>query len=369
MAPRRRLTIPYPHLATLKQTIASNANLAGTRRFYAGQGIAVFADAKKGMSRAAGDVWLRPSAYRHMSNYLDLRKYASVAGIRLVWNATADPRLADEPLYDDFCTVVADGRGRRVGEKKIEVQSIEAIDGPWQMKAVLTYDHFTTLGGDRLLDEGRAVVYARRRDDDTVDLAFIMERQEDYEVVRQWISGSDPNTRWLARTVVLPRENPNRQAKLELLLEAVHTGSLVAVSHPDMFRGSSEPKAATDFVNIYRRASYETELTHISTVVERMEADGGVIGALTVYAYEAAPNEVISLRVRQRPNDQYLSLMWQPSKALDELAVEELTHAKWQKLRPVDWTDEQKRVCLLQTWAAVVDAIEPPAEIAIAASA
>jgi hypothetical protein len=339
MAPRRRLTIPYPHLATLKQTIASNANLAGTRRFYAGQGIAVFADAKKGMSRAAGDVWLRPSAYRHMSNYLD------------------------------FCTVVADGRGRRVGEKKIEVQSIEAIDGPWQMKAVLTYDHFTTLGGDRLLDEGRAVVYARRRDDDTVDLAFIMERQEDYEVVRQWISGSDPNTRWLARTVVLPRENPNRQAKLELLLEAVHTGSLVAVSHPDMFRGSSEPKAATDFVNIYRRASYETELTHISTVVERMEADGGVIGALTVYAYEAAPNEVISLRVRQRPNDQYLSLMWQPSKALDELAVEELTHAKWQKLRPVDWTDEQKRVCLLQTWAAVVDAIEPPAEIAIAASA
>jgi hypothetical protein len=369
MAPRRRLIIHYPHLGSLKQTVSSHANLAGTRRFYAGQGIAVFADAKKGMGSTAGEVWLRPSAYRQMSNYLDLRKYASVAGIRLIWNEHANARLADVSLHDDFRNVLMDGRTRQVGEKKIEVQSIETVDGPLQTKAVLTYDHYTTLAGERLLDEGRVVIYVRRRHDETVDVAFVMQRQEDYDVVRQWISASDPDTRWLSRNVSLPRDNPARQESLERLLQATHGGRLVAVSHPDMFRGSAAPKAMTEFVNICKRASYETELTQISTVVERMEADGSVIGGLTVYAHEAKPNEVISLRVRQRPTDDHLSLMWQPSKALDELAVAELTHSKWLTLRPVDWSDEQKHECLLTTWALGVDAIEPPATLIAAATA
>lgn len=371
MAPRRRLTVHYPRRPSLEQTIASSASLSGTRRFFAGQGLFVFADAKQGMGRAAGDVWLRPSAYRRMSSYLDLHRHASIAGIRLIWNEAADARLADDPLFDDFRGVLRDGKGRHVGDKKIEVQSVCELTGTaWALKAVLTYEHFTTLaGGERLLDEGRVVVYARRHGDAAVDLTFVMQRQEDFEVVRQWIGASNTGSRWLARPVALPRENPSRQESLECLLRAIRAGTLFAVGHPDIYRGSAKPTHESAFVNVYKRASYETELTPIEPVVERMEADGGIIGALAAYAHDAALNEVVSLRIQQRPNDDHLRITWQPSKVLGDELVEQLTQAKWAELRPLDWSDERKHECLLATWAEAVVAIEPPTELELAVGA
>src|SRR3954447_2265695 len=123
MATRRRLIVRYPKRQPLEQTIAHKANLPGTRRFLASEGIFVFADGRRGIARVVGDVWLRPAAYRRMSNYLDLQKHASVAGLRISWNDSA-PTLRSESLYDDICAVLRNGKGRPVGERRISVQSV-----------------------------------------------------------------------------------------------------------------------------------------------------------------------------------------------------------------------------------------------------
>jgi hypothetical protein len=360
MAARRRLSVHYPPRPSLEQTLSSKANLAGARRFFAGEGALIFADGKAGMARTAGDVWLRPSAYRQMSTYLDLNEHAAVAGLRLTWNDASHPSLLDTPLFDDLRTVLSDNRHRRLGEKNIEVQCVEDGDQPWDLTATLVYDHHTILaGGERLLDEGRVAVYARRRDDNAVDIAFVMHRSEDLEVVRQWLRAADSDGRWLPRPAGLPRENPNRQEALERLLSTIRSGGLRAVSHPEIHRGTGTPRADTAFVSVFKRAAYETEMTNVETVVERMEADGGIISGLTIYTHISGQKPVVSARIRQRPKDDHLRLIWQPSRTLDSDQMPDLTESVWDNLNVIEWSEGQKRDCLLSMWVEAIDAIEP----------
>ena len=136
-----------------------------------------------------------------------------------------------------------------------------------------------------------------------------------------------------------------------------------------MYRGSGKPAQETEFVKVYRRAYYETELTPVEPIVERMEADGGVIGAITVYTHNPATDELVSLRIQQRPSEDHVRLVWSPSKLLGEETLAALTHARWLELRPIEWSEDAKRDCLLAAFAEVIDAIEPAADIGIAASA
>lgn len=361
MAARRRLSVHYPPRPSLEQTLSSKANLAGARRFFAGEGELIFADGKAGMARTAGDVWLRPSAYRQMSNYLDLNEHAAVAGLRLAWNDASHPSLLDTPLFNDLRGVLTDSRHRKVGDKNIEVQCVEDWNAPWDLAATLVYDHHTILaGGERLLDEGRVVVYARKRDDNAVDVAFVMHRSEDLEVVRQWFRSADTDGRWLSRPAGLPRENPTRQDVLERLLATIRSGGLCAVSHPEIHRGTGTPKADTAFVSVFKRAAYDTEMTNIETVVERMEADGGIISGLTIYTNIPGQQAVISARIRQRPKDDHLRLIWQPSRTLDNDRMPELTESTWDALSLIEWGEGQKQECLLSMWVEAIDATEPP---------
>jgi hypothetical protein len=80
---RRRPVDPYPQLASLERTFHREAvHLSGARRFYASEGVVVFAAGKDGIAAAAGAVWLRPSAYRRMNHYLDLKQSPSVGGFQ-----------------------------------------------------------------------------------------------------------------------------------------------------------------------------------------------------------------------------------------------------------------------------------------------
>src|SRR5436309_673879 len=96
---QRRVGGDYPRHAALERSLERKATLTGTLKFLQSEGLFVLADEKVGVARAGGRVWLRPSAYRRMGNYLDMRPQ-SVAGYRICVSPFGQLTLATTPIYD-----------------------------------------------------------------------------------------------------------------------------------------------------------------------------------------------------------------------------------------------------------------------------
>ena len=191
---RRRLTDHYPPLDALARTVRrQRSHLAGARRFYAGEGLIVFADGKRGPADIAGESYLPPGAYRQLGNFLDQNFSPSVVGFRctpLPLPSEPLPELALTP-YQRFVTAARMTLHQAFTDqgREITLRAAEASDMPgWDSEGELQYEHYYTLdGGQRIPEEACLRLYIRARDDE-VDVAIVVTQPQDREVAVAWLT-------------------------------------------------------------------------------------------------------------------------------------------------------------------------------------
>jgi|GEM_PF-5221900 len=353
----------YPHLPALERSLERRATLTGALKFLQSEGFFVLASDKVGAARAGGRIWLRPSAYRRMGNYLDM-KPQSVAGYRLFPSPFGQMTLSSTPLYDQFVAAAEELRGQTV-ESQREIRLLgngadEAGIG-WTWSGLIAYcSVFDLVGGERIKSEAHIPVYARN-DDGGVEIAAVLRKPQDLSVVERWLhAGCEPSRRgWHAVPISLPHDEPERSAAIKTLLQAIGGSDLLAVNHPDVFRdGTLANDDDDDFVDVLQRSLYVIDMTTVDVVLARARRDGGVIAGLNTYAHDSAQSAVVSVRMKQRPDDAHLLLAWQPGRQLkDGRTKPTLTTRLWTNLPPLDWDEQKKRHALLAAWERITKAL------------
>jgi len=358
---RRRLTDHYPPLDALKRTILKpRAHLAGARRFYAGEGLIVFADNKRGLAEIAGESYLPPGTYRQLANFLDQNVAPSVVGFRLVslpLPSEPMPELAQTPLQ----RFVAAARntlhepftdeGREI---TLRAADASAVSG-WEWEGQLQYDHYFTLdGGQRIPEEACLRLYARPQGDD-IDIAIIVAQPQDREVAVAWLNKLIPR-KWLPQPIVLPTRDPERLQTIRCICSEFGI-RLGGMRSPDVYPSTTTAEPRTGFLAVLKRAPYETAPTDLDTIVERMDSDAGILGSFTVTLWERGDKAVANVDVRQRPTESFARVTWKGARAHDGSELD-LTDRWWDSASPVDWSAERKELYLLRVWQDVVAAID-----------
>jgi hypothetical protein len=352
LARRRRVTSFYPPLDALVGTLRrSKASLAGARRFYAGEGLFVFADEKAGMARVAGRVYLPPAAYDELGNFLDHAPAPAVVGFRLsdISAATSLPELARSTLAA-FDAAARETMHRRFTDegRDILLQSIEPqpLSG-WQWEGALHYEDVYTLeGGAHIYRETCVRVLARNAADGDVEIAVVTTQAGDREAAAAWLNRINRG-RWLIQPVSLPTGDDDRLRAVEAIL-AEFGKTLQTLKSPDVYAGKGGDREG--FLRVLRRAAYETGMTDLKTIAARMQdVDRGTLGALQLFLWERGRRAITSIDLRQRPSDSFVRLTWRGGRDFDAAALA-LTDHLWESTVPVDWSAERKREYLLDVW-------------------
>ena len=382
MARRRRGVDAYPELASLERTFhRESVQLAGARRFFWSEGVIVFAATKDGVAAVAGGVWLRPSAYRRMSHYLDLKQSPSIGG----FHATRPPARGQQEAFPQdpfagFLAAAAATKNKIVdSDRKIQLCSCEESEsGPWTWRAELRYEHTVKLAdGERIIGTAHVELFARANDDG-VDIAVVVTRPGDFEIARAWLDRAAAASRgWHVAPVAMDEDDligDLRRVESTLLGDR---RTVLAWSNPHFDRvGSGEGLDA--FLTKMRRARYETEMLPLDLVEQRMTHDSGAVTHINAFVGEHTVakqrgkqlEQIISLRIAQSAAEAHLFLHWQHGRILPGDRVQEpFSRDLWESLNPVDWDAPVKRDYLLARWAAVLDALAAaPADSAESAS-
>jgi len=365
---RRRLTDHYPPLDALARTILSQrAHLAGARRFYSGEGLIIFADNKRGLAEIAGESYLPPGAYRQLGNFLDQNFAPSVVGFRCTLLALPSdpiPELAMTPLNRFVGAARATLHVPFTDEgREITLCAAEESDvAGWTWQGQLRYEHYYSLdGGHRIPEEASLRLYAREHDGD-VDVAIVVNQAQDREVAFAWllkvISG-----KWLPQAVVLPTRDPERLQTIRSICSTLGP-RLSGMRSPDVYPSGTAERPSTGFLSVLRRAPYETALTDLDTIVERMDDDAGILGSCTLTLWERGEKAVTNVEVRQRPTESYARINWKSGRRHASSENDFLDERWWENAAPVDWSAEHKQLYLLNVWQDVINGIDSAASAA-----
>ena len=358
---RRRLTDHYPPLEALARTIrGKRAHLAGARRFYAGEGVIVFADGKRGLAEVAGESYLPPASYRQLGNFLDQNFAPSVVGFRytpLPLPAEPMPELAQTSLQQFIAAARTTlhspftDQGREIN---LHAASPSTVAG-WDWEGELQYEHFFTLeGGQRIPEEAYLRLYARQHGDD-VDVAIIVNQPHDREAAVAWLNKITAS-KWLPQAVVLPTRDPERLQTIRAVCD-VFSIRFAGMRHPDVYPSATADRPREGFLAVLKRAPYETAPTDLDTIVERTDSDAGILGSFTVTLCERAEKAVTNVELRQRPTESFARLTWRSGRSHDGSELN-LTDRWWETASPVDWSTERKQLYLLRVWQDILAAID-----------
>jgi hypothetical protein len=359
----RRLTDQYPPLDALGRTLRRNrASLSGARRFAQGEGLFVFADSKDGIARVAEEVYLPPSAYRQLGNFLDQNAAPGVVGFRLSplpQPSTQLPELGEKPLAR-FATAASQTLQVNIKDegRSITLQSAGAAEvAGWDWAGSLHYEHFFTLeGGLRIPDEACVQIFARESAEAEIEIAIVTTQSHDREAAVAWLTRMN-KSRWLPQPIVIPQGDPGRLAAIKSILDGFGADRYLALRSPDVYPSGVAATPPTRFLQVMKRAPYETGLTDLDTVIERMKTvDSGILGSFTCFLWERGRQAVVSIEVRQRPSESYARLTWKSGRAHNDANLE-LSDQWWDAATPVDWSSEEKQLYLLGVWREMLDGI------------
>lgn len=361
---RRRAVSAYPSPASVALTFADKASLHGSKRFLARQGNVVFADDRQGTSRAAEDIWMRPSAYRTMGHLLDMSPVPTVAGFTLIRLPSPQQRLEaveGRSLLAEFAAAAAEMRDQPFdAERCIRLRDQEASRGTWSLTLELVYDHvYDLVGGERVYDEAQVEVCARRAGPEELELAIVTTRDSDFAAARAWIHQAlVPAQRgWALTPTAVPRGEPLRSRVLSAAVDAATGGHLVGLSSPHQHRDAATPRPGAGFPSVLREARYETEFCDLDMVSDRGHADNVVIGEISVYLRPSANSDaIVAVRLRQRDSDAHLLLRWQAGRT-HTVGGDVPDRRTWEGLNTIEWTYEEKRSLVLDAWARVAEAL------------
>lgn len=368
---RRRLTDHYPPLDALKRTmLRPRAHLAGARRFYAGEGLIVFADSKRGLAEIAGESYLPPGAYRQLATFLDQNVAPSVVGFRctpLPLPSEPMPELALTPLQRFITSARFTLHQAFIDQgREITLRAADTTTAPgWEWEAVLQYEHYYTLdGGQRIPEEASLRLYVRAHDDE-VDVAIVVAQQQDREVAVAWLHKVIAG-KWLPQPIVLPTRDPERLQTIRSICGTFGI-RLGGMRSPDVYPSSTAEQPRTGFLKVLKRAPYETTPTDLDTIVERMDSDAGILGSFTATLWERGQKAVANIEVRQRPTESYTRITWKSGRAHDGSELD-LTDRWWENASPVDWSTERKELYLLRVWQDVLAGIDAASSSAATAA-
>jgi hypothetical protein len=333
--------------------------MAGARRFYAGEGLFVFADEKAGMARVAGRVYLPPAAYDELGNFLDHAPAPAVVGFRvsdIPAAATPLPELAPTTLAA-FDAAARESMHRRFTDegRDILLQSIEAEPlAPWQWEGSLHYEDVYTLeGGTHIYRETCVRVLARSAPEGDVEIAIVTTQAGDREAASAWLNRINRG-RWLIQPVSLPTGDDDRLRAVESILSEFG-GRVQTLKSPDVYAGNGGDREG--FLRVLKRAAYETGMTDLKTIAARMQdVDRGTLVALQLFLWERGRRAITSIDLRQRPTESFVRLTWRGGRDFDASTLV-LTDHLWDAAVPIDWSAERKREYLLDVWRHVLAGI------------
>jgi hypothetical protein len=377
---RRRAVSAYPSPASVALTFTDKASLHGSKRFLAREGNILFADDRLGTSRAAEEIWLRPSAYRTMGHMLDMTPLPTVAGFTLVRLPQSQQRLDGvqaESLIEEFTDAAAQRKGEPFdAERCIRLRDLQTVDGTWPLSLELVYDHiFDLVGGERVFDEAQVEVCVRVAGSDELELAIITTREGDFAAGAAWLGQALGLAQrgWLLSPAAVPHSEPRRSEMLRTVVDGVADGRLLGLSSPHQHRDRSTPRPADGFPRILRGAHYDTEFSDLDTVLQRGREDNVVVSEISVYLCPAGiPAAAVALRLRQRGRDAHLFLRWQAGRLQTSQApTVALDRDMWEMLNALEWSYDQKRSFVLEAWARIAEALRgaDAAPVAVAHSA
>jgi hypothetical protein len=162
--------------------------------------------------------------------------------------------------------------------------------------------------------------------------------------------------KWLPQPIVLPTRDPERIQTIRSICSAFGL-RLGGMRSPDVYPSTTSVEERTGFLAVLKRAPYETAPTDLDTIIERMDADAGILGSFTVTLWERREKAVANVEVRQRPSESFARVTWKGARAHDGSDLD-LTDRWWENASPVEWSSERKELYLLTVWGDVVAAID-----------
>jgi hypothetical protein len=137
---------------------------------------------------------------------------------------------------------------------------------------------------------------------------------------------------------------------------------------PDVYPSGTAERPRTGFLSVLRRAPYETVITDLDTIVERMNDDAGILGSCTLTLWERGEKAVTNVEVRQRPTESYARINWKTGRRHESSESDFLDERWWENATPVDWSAEHKQLYLLRVWQDVINGIDSAASAAAQAA-
>ena len=121
----RRRVDSYPQAESLARTfLKDDVQLSGARRFLCSEGVVVFAAEKQGVATAAGQTWMRPSAYRRAAEYLDLRMNPAICGFNVSRRPTRGQiEAVPVDLFEQFRVAAESTLNTMLDDRRIELRS------------------------------------------------------------------------------------------------------------------------------------------------------------------------------------------------------------------------------------------------------
>jgi hypothetical protein len=115
-----------------------------------------------------------------------------------------------------------------------------------------------------------------------------------------------------------------------------------------------------EFIRSMIGADYKTHVISVETALKRMTSDYNAFAALIAYLWGSnkvgEDESVIAIELRQALKDPQLALTWKGGRRNSEGDAASLSALRnWERLRHLDWNDEQKRTFLLAAYADVAD--------------
>ena len=117
------------------------------------------------------------------------------------------------------------------------------------------------------------------------------------------------------------------------------------------------------FLTVMRSSNYQTDMTSVDVIAERMGVDKAAISLITAYLSRSEPAPVgkgkdelvIALRLKQTPrHDAHVTLGWHAGK-VRRPDDNSLTREAWDNWASLTWDIDRKRAFLLNTWGEIVE--------------
>jgi hypothetical protein len=375
MAEHRSLTA-YPDPDSISGTLVKRATLHASRRFYATEGVLVYAHTIDGMTNVASEVWLRPSATRRLGQYLDLKQSPSIVGYQIVRQGLQLVGTVPDVMFDEFRSVADTlvNETLELGKRDITLCGVSevGVDG-WPWHGTLTYRHvFSLESGQRIYDTVRVPILVRSNGGNAVDVAVVSWRPSDVKAAVVWLNRLTQNsqgaleTAWQRYNIKLVNDPDARLGEIDRIFTSLGGGHLVGLRNPDMKGGGASD---TDtFSAILDIARYETRITTIDLIRERMSHDAGIVAGLDGFTHipdmpivekGVRYDPVICLRLHQSDvRAAPMMLTWRSGKRIksEDLPIESFSTRTWEGLRSVEWTSEEKWLFLARAYQHLIEA-------------